>query len=181
MKTHPNLVWIDLEMTGLDPETDSIIEIATIVTDSDLEIIAEGPNLVLHQPPSRFEVMDAWNQNQHTKSGLWQQVIKSEIGLQEAEQTTLNFLIDHTKANESPLCGNSVWQDRRFLRKYMPRLDAHLHYRLVDISSIKELAKRWYEDDKLPQKSKDSHRALEDIKESINELAHYKNTIFIDQ
>ena len=181
MKTHPNLVWIDLEMTGLDPETDSIIEIATIVTNSNLEIIAEGPNLVLHQPASRFEVMDAWNQNQHVKSGLWQQVTTSGVSLLEAEQTTLKFLIDHTKANESPLCGNSVWQDRRFLKKYMPRLDAHLHYRLIDISSIKELAKRWYEEEKVHIKSKESHRALDDIKESISELIHYRSTIFIPQ
>ncbi len=172
------LVWMDLEMTGLDPELDTIIEIATIITDNALNIIAEGPNLVIHEPASRYQQMDAWNQAQHKKSGLWEKVISSSISLSEAEQQTLEFLKKYVSPKSSPLAGNSVWQDRRFLLKYMPTLEAHLHYRLVDVSAIKELASRWYPE-KSFKKNKNLHRALDDIKESIEELKFYKENFFI--
>jgi oligoribonuclease len=172
------LVWMDLEMTGLDPDADTIIEIATIITDGNLKIIASGPNLIIHQEPERFEKMDDWNKEHHTKSGLWQAVVKSTITLKDAERQTFEFIKNHCKVNESPLCGNSVWQDRRFLVRYMPSIDDFLHYRLVDVSTIKELAARWFPKIE-PEKPKDSaHRALDDIKESIDELIFYRQNVF---
>lgn len=171
------LTWMDLEMTGLDPEADEIIEIATIVTDYDLNIIASGPELIIHQPPERFEKMDDWNQQHHTKSGLWDAVVASKISLKEAEAQTLEFLQEHVKEGTSPLAGNSIWQDRRFLGAYMKKIDAHLHYRCVDVSSFKVLGMHWF-----PKKAfegkKGSHRALDDIKESIEELKFYKEHYF---
>jgi oligoribonuclease len=168
---------MDMEMSGLDPDTCTILEIATIVTDADLRILAEGPDLVVHQPDEVLEAMDAWNTEHHGASGLAQAVRDSSVSLADAEERTLAFLAEHVPEDEAPLCGNSIWQDRRFLVRYMPRVDAFLHYRLVDVSSIKELARRWYPDLEPPAKSK-SHRALDDIRESIAELAFYREQLF---
>jgi len=171
------IVWMDLEMTGLDPIEDEIIEIATLITDGELNILATGPELILNQPAERFTKMDDWNQEHHKKSGLWDSVVNSKITLQEAEQQTLAFLKEHVGPNESPLAGNSVWQDRRFLVKYMPQIDEHLHYRLIDVSSIKELSTSWYPGIKFVAKN-GSHRAMDDIKESVEELKFYRENFF---
>lgn len=171
------LIWIDLEMTGLDPERDVIIEMATLVTDSELNILAEGPELVIHQDPALFDGMDAWNKEQHTKSGLWAQVVASKVTQAEAEAQTLAFVKRFAGPKEAPLAGNSVWQDRRFLCRYMQQLDAHLHYRLVDVSTVKELAARWTPEAKFV-KAKGLHRALEDIRESVAELKYYREILF---
>ena len=164
-------------MSGLDPETCRILEIATIVTDAELEIIAEGPDLVVHQPDEVLAAMDEWCTKHHGESGLTDQVRLSTVSVAEAEQRTIAFLLQHTERGASPLCGNSVWQDRRFIAKYMPQLDAFLHYRLVDVSTIKELARRWYPASPPPPKA-ESHRALDDIRESIAELSHYRAHVF---
>lgn len=170
---------MDLEMTGLSPEADVIIEIATILTDTDLNIVAEGPDLVIRREPEWFQKMDGWNKEHHTKSGLWKAVLESTVTEAEAEEQTLAFIRKHVGSRESPLCGNSVWQDRRFLARYMPKVDAYLHYRLVDVSTLKELGRRWYPQEltKLSKESS-SHRALEDIRESIEELRFYRKNIF---
>jgi oligoribonuclease len=172
-RTKGMLVWMDMEMTGLDPEANSILEIATIITDSNLNVIANGPELVVGHDQATLEKMDNWNREHHKKSGLWEAAVASEITLAEAEQQTLAFLKKHTKANESPLCGNSIWQDRRFLRRYMPKIDEHLHYRLLDVSAFKEAISRWYPKPNPPEK-KSNHRALEDVIESIEELKYYR-------
>jgi oligoribonuclease len=172
------IVWMDLEMTGLDPVKDKIIEIATIVTDGQLEIIATGPCLVINQPADAFDRMDDWNREHHTKSGLWEKVIASTLSIEEAEEQTLAFLKPLVPAGKCPLAGNSVWQDRRFIANYMPNLDQFLHYRLIDVSTLKELAKRWYPKAQHWSK-KNSHRALDDIEESINELKFYREQLFI--
>lgn len=174
------LIWIDLEMTGLDPATDTIIEIATIVTDGDLNTIAEGPVFAIHHPASVLEAMDAWNTTHHTASGLVKRIQESSVDMQRAEQETLAFLQQHTEHRGSPLCGNSIGQDRRFLRKYMPTLHKHFHYRSVDVSSIKELVKRWYPPRFQAPAKKEAHLALDDIRESIEELRHYRSAVFID-
>ncbi len=171
------LVWVDLEMTGLDPDKDVILEIATIVTDSQLEIIAEGPNLAVHQPESVLAGMDEWNRTHHGSSGLIDRVLASQVDTKGAERLTLEFLADHIKSGESPLCGNSIGQDRRFLVRHMPALHDFFHYRSVDVSTIKELAKRWYPGLTAFEK-KESHLALADIRESIAELRHYRGRIF---
>jgi oligoribonuclease len=168
---------MDLEMSGLDPETCTILEIATIITDADLEVLAEGPDIVVHHPDEVLDAMDAWCTKHHAQSGLTDQVRASTIDLAEAERQTLAFLEQHTKADTSPLCGNSIWQDRRFIIRYMPDVDAFLHYRLIDVSSIKELSRRWYPGLKLPPKA-ESHRALDDIRESIAELRFYREHLF---
>jgi oligoribonuclease len=174
----PNLVWMDLEMTGLEPDTDNIIEIASIVTDGDLNIIAEGPELVINVPESRFSQMDSWNREHHSSSGLWEKVLASKITLADAEALTLDFLKKHVGYKTSPLAGSSIWQDRRFITKYMKQIDSYLHYRMVDVSSFKEMIKRWHPDYPIKLEKKNTHRALEDIRESINELKFYRDHFF---
>lgn len=173
------MVWIDMEMTGLDPERETIIEIATLITDSDLNIVEEGPNLVIHQPPKVLKSMDEWNQSHHKKSGLLEEVKNSRISLGQAEEITLDFIKKHSEPHKSPLCGNSVYHDRRFLAKYMPSIHKYLHYRLVDVSTLKELINRWYDDERVSSMKKEGkHRALSDIKESIEELKYYRKKFF---
>ncbi len=172
------LVWIDLEMTGLIPEKDTILEIATLVTDDQLNILAEGPNLAIHVDENTLAGMDEWNQNQHGKSGLIDRVRASKETLASAEVKSLEFMAQWCQPRMSPLCGNSVWQDRRFLSRYMPKLEAHLHYRLIDVSTVKELAGRWYPDfPKFPKG--DEHLALADIRASIAELRYYREKLFL--
>lgn len=178
-KKRKNLVWIDMEMTGLDPRHDKIIEIATIITDGDLNVVAEGPNMVLHLPESRLQKMDEWNREHHQKSGLWEAVVKSKITLKEAEQATLEFIREHCTEKKSPLCGNSIHHDRRFIAEHMPVIDQYLHYRIIDVSSVKDLVKRWYpKTTKEAPKKQEKHRALDDIRESIEELTFYRKHFF---
>ncbi len=173
-----NLVWLDLEMTGLEPEQHVILEIGCVVTDSNLKMIAEGPVFAIKQPESILTTMDPWSQEQHGKSGLTERCRGSKVTLAEAEEKTLAFLKKHCVEKTSPLCGNSIGQDRRFLYKYMPRLNAYFHYRNVDVSSIKELAQRWYPASPKGPEKKKTHYVLDDIRESIAELQHYRRTIF---
>ena len=173
------LVWIDLEMTGLDPIENKIIEIATIVTEGDLTLVSEGPSLAISQPESELEKMDDWNITHHTKNGLLKRVRSDGVPIAEAERLTLEFLMEHCLAGVPPLCGNTIGQDRRFLRRYMPELHEFFHYRSVDVTSVKEIARRWYP--KVPRFSKPSgHRALDDIRGSIEELAHLREHVFRD-
>lgn len=173
-----NLVWIDLEMTGLDPERDRIIEIATIITDSNLETVAEGPVMAIFQSDEQLAGMDDWNQTHHTASGLLARVRGSDIDMGEAERRTLAFVQDYVPQGGSPLCGNSICQDRRFLARYMPTLESWFHYRNLDVSSLKELARRWYPEVLAGVQKQDNHRALDDIRESIDELRHYRAQLF---
>lgn len=175
-----NLVWIDLEMTGLDPLKDKILEIATIVTDNQLNIVAEGPVIVIGQSDETLEAMGEWCTNVHGKSGLLQKVVNSDITEAQAQEETLEFLRNYCRPGKSPLCGNSVWMDRFFILHHMPELYTFLNYRTIDVSSIKELAKRWSpENPALEFKKENTHRALEDIRESIEELKHYKECFFV--
>ncbi|QEQ97684.1 oligoribonuclease [Neptunomonas concharum] len=178
MSRKDNLIWIDLEMTGLDPEHDYIIEIATIVTDADLNVLAEGPSLVIHQPDSVLDSMNEWCVKQHGQSGLTQRVRESDISEREAEQQTIAFLMEYVDKGSSPMCGNSIGQDRRFLYRYMPELEAFFHYRNLDVSSVKELARRWRPDVLSSLRKKGSHLALDDIRDSIAELQHYREHFF---
>jgi len=173
-----NLKWIDLEMTGLDPERMVIIEIATVVTDDNLNIIADGPNVAIHYPNDVLKSMEEWSMIQHKASGLLDRVRASGYDCQQAEQETLRFLYSWCKKGESPMCGNSIWQDRRFLKRYMPDLEEFFHYRMIDVSSIKELMMRWYPSIP-PYEKKEAHLALMDIYECINELRYYRRNIFI--
>ena len=173
-----NLVWIDLEMTGLDSAADVILEIATLVTDAELNIIAEGPELAIRHDEATLARMDDWNQKHHAASGLLDRVRRSEVSVVEAEAVTLAFVASHTKRHASPLCGNTVWQDRQFLMRHMPTLNDHLHYRIVDVSTVKELARRWRPDLFAAVKKKNAHRAMADIRESIAELRHYRDSFF---
>ena len=168
------LIWIDLEMTGLDPLEDSIIEIATIVTNADLEFIAEGPVLAIHQPDQRMARMDEWNTRQHGKSGLTERVRQSGVNAEEAEKLTLDFLSQHLPANSSPMCGNSICQDRRFLAREMPALEDFFHYRNLDVSTLKILAGLWAPAVLQGFDKNSEHLALADIKDSIAELKHYR-------
>ena len=169
---------MDLEMTGLNPEQDVILEIATIVTDDHLEIVAEGPNLAINYPEDTLLAMDAWSSQHHTASGLIERVKASPYNCQQVEEKTLEFLSHYCEKGESPLCGNSIWQDRRFLDKHMPTLHEFLHYRNIDVSSIKELVTRWYPSLPLFKKQK-VHLSLMDTKESINELKYYRQKVFL--
>ena len=178
MKEKSNLIWIDLEMTGLDTQNDYIIEIASIVTDKNLNILAEGPNLTIHQPNEIMNNMDDWNTKQHTRSGLKDRVSQSDINESVAERETIKFLEKFTFKGQSPLCGNSICQDRRFLARCMPELEAFCHYRNVDVTSIRELGKRWYFEDTDNYSKRSNHRALDDIRESIDELRYYRKTLF---
>lgn len=172
-----NLIWIDLEMTGLSPERDVIIEIATVVTDANLNTLAEGPVLAIHQPDPVLAAMDEWNTRQHGGSGLVERIKNSSVTTRDAEQQTLDFLAQWVPAGKSPMCGNSICQDRRFLARYMPRLEQYFMYRNLDVSTLKELARRWQPSvlDGLTKKS--SHLALDDIRDSIAELQHYRKSI----
>ncbi len=171
-----NLIWIDLEMTGLLPEKDVIIEIATIVTDKDLNILAEGPALVIHQNDEILIGMDEWNTEHHTASGLVKRVKDSNVSIQQAEQQTIKFLKKYITASTSPMCGNTVCQDRRFLYNYMPKLEKFFHYRHIDVSTLKELAVRWKPEAKMIREGESAHLALADIRDSIDELKHYRRT-----
>lgn len=171
-----NLVWIDLEMTGLDPDRDVIIEIATIITDSKLSIVAEGPVLAIHQDQARLDGMDEWNTRQHTGSGLVERVRSSPYSCADAEAMTLDFLKKYVPPATSPMCGNSICQDRRFLYRYMPELERFFHYRHVDVTTIKELLRRWTGAEQFKKNS--SHLAQDDIKDSIEELTHYRDKYF---
>jgi len=170
-----NLIWIDLEMTGLNPDTDVIIEIATLVTDANLNVLAEGPSLAVHQPADVMDAMDEWCTRQHGQSGLTQRVLDSQISVAEAEQQTLAFLRQYLPEGTSPMCGNSIGQDRRFLWRYMPELEAFFHYRNLDVSTLKELAKRWKPEVAAGVVKKGSHLAMDDILDSVAELQHYRD------
>jgi oligoribonuclease len=173
-----NLIWIDLEMTGLNTITDQIIEIATVVTDLHLNEIAEGPVLVIHQPTEIMDGMDEWNTTQHGESGLTDRVLKSNLSLQNAEQQTIDFLEEYVEAGASPMCGNSICQDRRFLARQMPLLEAFFHYRNLDVSTLKILASSWSPEIAKGFKKESSHRALADIRDSIAELIYYREMLF---
>ena len=169
-----NLIWIDLEMTGLEPQQDQIIEIATVVTNNDLEILAQGPVIAIHQPLSVMTAMDQWNTQHHGDSGLTERVAASQYGLRDAEVETLNFLRQYIKPGKSPMCGNSICQDRRFMARLMPELEAFFHYRNLDVSSLKELVTRWKPEAMEGFFKKAAHLALDDVLESIDELKHYR-------
>jgi len=178
MLNENNLIWIDLEMTGLDPDTDVIIEIATLVTDANLNLLAEGPVYAIHQSDEILAGMDEWNTNQHGKSGLTQRVRESKVSLAQAEAETIAFLESWVPKGKSPICGNSICQDRRFLVRGMPQLEAYFHYRNLDVSTVKELARRWRPEVLAGVKKSGAHLAMDDIKDSIAELQHYRETFF---
>ena len=169
-----NLIWIDLEMTGLDPDRDSILEIATVVTDRELNVLATGPEFAIRHPLERLGAMDEWNRNQHGKSGLWQRVVESDVDMATAEAKTVDFLSQWVGAGNSPMCGNSICQDRRFLHRLMPRLERYFHYRNLDVSTIKELARRWAPEVSRGFNKDSSHTALSDVRDSIAELRYYR-------
>jgi oligoribonuclease len=173
-KNDQNLVWLDCEMTGLDPERDRIIEIAVVVTGPHLEPRIDGPVIAIHQSEAQLDLMDAWNKGTHGKSGLTEKVRASTIAEAEAEQQVLDFVARYVPKNASPMCGNSIGQDRRFLVKYMPKLEAWFHYRNLDVSTLKELSRRWRPEVYASFKKKQLHTALADVHESIDELAHYR-------
>ena len=179
LRSKKRLVWIDCEMTGLDPAHNVLLEIATIITDYDLEIVARGPVLAIKQSEARLEAMDRWNKRTHKKSGLLQRVREEGVSVAEAERQTLSFVKKYCYKRTAPLCGNSIGQDKRFLAKYMPDLHEFLHYKVVDVSSIKVLVKEWYGNKYESPKKQELHRALADIEESIAELAYYRDHVFV--
>jgi oligoribonuclease len=178
-RSKKHLVWIDCEMTGLDPMENVLLEIATIITDYDLNIVARGPELAIRQSERKLQMMDAWNRRTHRESGLLDRIKEEGVALAEAERQTLNFVKRYCYVRTAPLCGNSIGQDKRFLARYMPQLHDFLHYKVVDVSSIKVLAGEWYGGKYEAPKKKELHRALVDIEESIAELDYYRKTIFI--
>jgi oligoribonuclease len=180
MSRTDTLVWMDLEMTGLDPEDNVIIEIATIITDDELNIIAEGPVIAVHQPDFELDKMDDWNVKTHNGSGLVKRVKASAVSMEEAEKQTIEFIALHVKKGHSPLCGNSIHQDRRFLVKQMPLLEEFVHYRNIDVSTLKELAKRWKPSILPGFKKSGSHKALDDILESIAEMKYYREHFLVN-
>jgi len=173
-KDNNNLIWLDMEMTGLSPENDRIIEVAVIVTDPNLNVLSEAPTYVIKQPDEILNSMDAWNTNTHTKSGLVEKVKNSEYNEADVEKALINFLMPFVDKNKSPMCGNTICQDRRFMANYMPKLEAYFHYRNLDVSVFKELAKRWKPSLIQGFKKSAKHEALEDIRESIEELKYYR-------
>ncbi len=173
-----NLIWIDLEMTGLDTQHDSIIEIATIVTTQQLDIVAEGPAIAISHPLKRLEAMDAWNTSHHQRSGLWDRVLASKTSMEEAEAKTLAFLQQHVPAGVSPMCGNSICQDRRFMAREMPELERYFHYRHIDVSTVKMLVQYWHPSIAKKHNKQAEHLALQDIRDSIDELAFYREQVF---
>jgi oligoribonuclease len=175
----PRLVWVDLEMTGLDPDTCAIVEIATIVTDHDLEVVAEGPCLVIRPDDDALARMSPFVRDLHARSGLLDRIQASTTTLAEAARATLAFLEQHASKGTSPLCGNSVWKDRAFLERYMPDVAGFLHYRLIDVSTVKELVRRWYPPPFHAPKKAEVHRALDDIRESVDELRWYRSKVFV--
>jgi oligoribonuclease len=178
-RKNDRLVWVDMEMSGLLPETDRILEIAMIVTDGDLNIVAEGPVLVVHQEEAVLDRMDAWNKGTHSKSGLIDKVKASTLTEAEVEAECLVFLKQHVKSSISPMCGNTIHQDRRFMNRYMPKLEAYFHYRNIDVSTIKELCKRWQPEIAKGFSKQQAHTALADIIESVEELRYYREKLFI--
>jgi len=176
-----NLIWIDLEMTGLDTQNDYIIEIATIVTDANLNILAEGPVIAIHQSDEILNAMDEWNTRQHGGSGLVDRVKNSGFSEQDAEQQTIEFLKQFVPSGKSPMCGNSICQDRRFMARCMPELEEYFHYRNLDVSTLKELANRWYPEISKKHVKDSSHLAMDDIKDSINELRFFRDNLFIEK
>jgi len=180
LQNEKNMLWLDLEMTGLDPVQQTIIEIATLITDADLNIVAEGPSIVIGHDQKILDNMEDWSLKTHKKSGLFQKATQSKITMQQAEDESLAFISLYCLPQKSPLCGNSIGHDRRFIERYMPKLFAYLHYRNIDVSTIKELAKRWYHTNgSVGPTKKTRHRALDDIKESIDELKFYREHYFI--
>lgn len=175
----PRLVWVDLEMTGLDPDEHTIVEIATVVTDQDLAVLAEGPSLVIRPSDDALATMSSFVRELHVKSGLLDRIHASTVTLADAQAETLAFLAAHASKGSSPLCGNSVWKDRAFLERYMPEVVRFLHYRMIDVSTIKELVRRWYPPPFHAPKKKEAHRALDDIRESIEELRWYRSRVFV--
>jgi oligoribonuclease len=180
-RSRKHLVWIDCEMTGLDPVTDRLLEIATIITTYDLAIVDRGPVLAIRQSDARLAKMDAWNRRTHAQSGLIERVRTEGVTEAEAERLTLKFVKKYCYKQTAPLCGNSIGQDKRFLARYMPELNDFLHYRVVDVTTIKVLVSEWYPGKCVPPKKKELHRALDDIEESIAELAYYRDTVFVKE
>ena len=174
------IVWMDMEMSGLDPDRDRILEVAVLVTDGDLEIVAEGPNLIVHQSDDVLNAMDEWNTRHHGQSGLTQRVRESTVDEAQVSAALLEFLSEHTTKKKAPLAGNSIHQDRRFVARYLPEVEDWLHYRNIDVSTIKELASRWYPKEYAGRPAKKgSHRAMDDLMESIEELKYYRNALFL--
>jgi oligoribonuclease len=179
IRSAAHLIWMDCEMTGLDPSRDVLLEIATIITDYDLRIVAKGPELAIKTSAARLARMDRWNQRTHTRSGLLDRIRDDGVTLADAEAQTLRFIRRHCVVRTAPLCGNSIGQDKRFLARHMPRVHAYLNYRVIDVSSIKLLVAEWYDGTRAPKAKQSQHRALSDISDSIAELTHYRKTVFV--